>query len=227
MIAAIGIRGTLYLATDFMNTDPSVQLAQHSSASADARAHRLSIFLVVPHPLLRHDAHSIMTNINDGNEVELIPKDDKVKVLLVDDDNEQGMLFGQVLEMSGYSVEIVANAEAAQARLAAEPFALLLADWDLGGGGMNGDALILWAKTHDPDMKTILFSNHPEVDEIAVACDADAAFRKVEGMIPLRQLVSSPASLRCRLTGGELVFRGLTSKLQVVTMLQVSYIKLA
>ena len=28
---------------------------------------------------------------------------------------------------------------------------------------MNGDALILWAKTHDPDMKTILFSNHPEV----------------------------------------------------------------
>ena len=34
--------------------------------------------------------------------------------------------------MSGYNVETVANAEEAQARLTKEPFALLLADWDLG-----------------------------------------------------------------------------------------------
>ena len=90
--------------------------------------------------------------------------------------------------MSGYSVEIVANAEEGQARLAAEPFALLLADWDLGGG-MNGDALILWARAHCPGVHTVLFSNHPQVDEIAAACGADVAFRKIEGIAKLRQLV--------------------------------------
>ncbi len=78
---------------------------------------------------------------------------------------------------------------AAQARLAAEPFALLVADWDLGGGGMNGDALIRWAKARYPDMKTMLFSNHPEVEEIAVACGADAAFRKMAGIAEFRQVV--------------------------------------
>ena len=128
-----------------------------------------------------------MTGINYGNEVGQGMT--TAKVLLVEDDREQASLFAQVMEMFGYSVATVADAETAQARLTAESFALLLADWDLGGG-MSGDALIIWAKAQYPGMKTILFSNHPEVDEIAAACGADAAFRKVEGMIPLRQLVS-------------------------------------
>ena len=48
------------------------------------------------------------------------------KVLLVEDDYEQAILFAQVLEISGYSVEIVASAEEAQVRLQAEPLTLLL-----------------------------------------------------------------------------------------------------
>jgi DNA-binding NtrC family response regulator len=112
------------------------------------------------------------------------------KILLVEDDPEQAILFAQVLQMSGYEVVSVLTAEAAQARLAEGSFALLLADWDLPGG-MQGDALILWAKAHDPGIKTILFSNHPQVDEIATACGADAAFRKTEGILKMRQLVSN------------------------------------
>lgn len=117
-----------------------------------------------------------------------------VNIILVEDDADQASLFAQVLEASGYAVVIAANAEEAQVRLRAESFALLLADWDLGGG-MNGDALIHWAKAQFPAIKTILFSNHYEVDEIAVACHADASFRKVEGIVPLRQLVARLAPM--------------------------------
>lgn len=110
------------------------------------------------------------------------------KVLLVEDDPEQAILFAQVLAVSGYDVTTVANAEEAQARMADSAYALLLVDWDLGSG-INGDTLICWAKDHAPDSKTILFSNHTQVDELAAACNADGWFRKIEGAAPLRQLV--------------------------------------
>ncbi len=132
--------------------------------------------------------YSIIIRDIDGNEMGQDMT--TTNVLLVEDDCEQASLFAQVLEMSGYSVEIAADAEAAQARLTAAPFALLLADWDLGGG-MNGDALICWAKAHLPGIHTILFSSHPQADEIAAACSADAAFRKIEGIAKLRQLVKN------------------------------------
>ena len=116
------------------------------------------------------------------------------RILLVEDDAEQATLFAQVLQMTGYRVETVADAEEAQARLTAEPFAMLLADWDLPGE-MKGDGLILWAKAHASGIKTILFSNHPQVDEIAAACGADASFRKTEGIIRMRQMVNSMVPL--------------------------------
>lgn len=109
------------------------------------------------------------------------------KILLVEDDYEQAMLFAQVLKIAGYAVEIVASAEEAQTQLHAETFSLLLADWDLAGG-MNGDALIVWSKAQYPAMKTILSSNHPQVVEIAAACGTDAMFRKIDVITKLRQL---------------------------------------
>lgn len=129
---------------------------------------------------------SIIISFENGNAVgeEMA----ETKVLLVEDDAEQSLLFAKVLEMAGYAVTSTHSAEEAQARLAAEPFTLLLADWDLAGG-MNGDALIALAKALYPDMKTMLFSNHPQVDAVAAACGADAAFRKIEGIVLLRQQV--------------------------------------
>ena len=110
------------------------------------------------------------------------------RVLQVEDDPEQAVLYAQVLEMSGYEVTTVATAEEAQACLTDTAYALLLVDWDLGSG-MKGDALICWIKVHAPDTKTILFSNHSQVDDFAAACDADGWFRKIEGIAPLRRLV--------------------------------------
>lgn len=108
-------------------------------------------------------------------------------ILMVEDDAEQALLFCQVLHSSGYQVAIAATAEEAQASLAASPFELLLSDWFLPG--MMGDTLISLVKTQYPAVKTILFSNHTDVDRAAEAVGADAWFRKIDGIIKLRQLV--------------------------------------
>ncbi len=110
------------------------------------------------------------------------------KVLLVEDDADQALLFSRVLERIGYAVTQTTTAARAQAYLRTEPYALLLADWDLGGG-MAGDTLIVWAKKEQPGLKTVLFSNHPELDAVAAASGADAAFRKISGVDLLRQLI--------------------------------------
>ncbi len=108
-------------------------------------------------------------------------------ILLVEDDPEQALLFGQVLRASGYTVVTVTSAEDAQRKLATAPFALLLADWSLPG--MPGDALIALAKVHYPAMATILFSNHANVNIAAEAVGADAWYRKIEGIAPLRLII--------------------------------------
>ncbi len=119
-----------------------------------------------------------------------------MRVLLVEDEHEQAVLFAQVLEILGYTVDIVGNAEEAQSRLTVQSYALLLADWDLRGA-MLGDALIDWALARDAGIKTVLFSNHPQVAEVAAQCGAHAAFRKIDGIGRLRQLVTelAPPSL--------------------------------
>jgi DNA-binding NtrC family response regulator len=109
------------------------------------------------------------------------------RILLVEDDPEQAILFGKVLRSSGYTVDVAANASQAQKDLDEAPFTLLLADWSLPG--MQGDALVSQAKAQHPEMKTVLFSNHSNVDQAATAAGADAWFRKIDGVARLRQLI--------------------------------------
>lgn len=108
-------------------------------------------------------------------------------ILLVEDDPEQALLFSQVLKAAGYKVVSVLAAEEALAVLETSSFALLLADWSLPT--MKGDELVRVAKTRYPAMKTILFSNHSDVDKAAEAVGADAWLRKIEGISRLRQTI--------------------------------------
>lgn len=110
------------------------------------------------------------------------------RILLVEDDPEQAMLFSKVLRKSGFAVDIVATAEEAQQSLATATYTMLLADWSLPG--MQGDALITQAKARHAGMKTILYSNHANVDQAAAAVRADAWFRKIDGVARLRQLIA-------------------------------------
>lgn len=115
-----------------------------------------------------------------------------VNILMVEDDPEQAALFAQVLAMPGYTVEIATDAVQARAQLTSRPFELLLADWDLPGE-MKGDDLIRWAKRHIPGIKTILFSNHPQVGEYADVCQADGWLSKIDVVAELRRKVKELA----------------------------------
>ncbi len=114
------------------------------------------------------------------------------RILLVEDDREQAALFVQVLMLAGYTVVTADTADDALAQLAAGPFAVLLADWDLPG--MKGDALIATAKAQYPGLKAILYSNHAHVEEACAACGADACMRKTEGIMRLRELIKQMLS---------------------------------
>jgi len=110
------------------------------------------------------------------------------RILMVEDDPDQAMLFAQVLSMVKYQVTSVPDAESALQQLAQSPFDLLLVDWDLPG--MKGDTLITTVKAQYPTIPTILFSNHINVQEAAAACHADAWFRKSDDILRLRKMVA-------------------------------------
>jgi len=110
------------------------------------------------------------------------------RILLVEDDPEQAVLFRQVLKLAGYDVITAPDAETAADLVAASPFDLLLVDWDLPG--MKGDEFITAMKERYPNIHTVLYSNHTHVDEAARASGADAWLRKSEGIIRLRAVLA-------------------------------------
>jgi two-component system phosphate regulon response regulator PhoB len=110
------------------------------------------------------------------------------RVLLVEDDREQAMLFAQVLKLAGYEVVTTVTAEEALEKLATARFALLLADWDLPG--VKGDTLITSVKTTYPTMKSVLYSNHHNVNDVCHVCGADAWFRKTDSITSLRRIIT-------------------------------------
>lgn len=110
------------------------------------------------------------------------------RILMVEDDPEQAVLFRQVLKLAGYDVVTVPDAETAADQAAASGFDLLLVDWDLPG--MKGDEFIAEVKRRHPGMKTVLYSNHTHVDEAARASGADAWLCKGEGIVHLRAVIA-------------------------------------
>jgi two-component system phosphate regulon response regulator PhoB len=107
---------------------------------------------------------------------------------LVEDDREQASLFASVLTMSGYEVVTELTAETALPRIIENGFALVLVDWDLPG--MKGDDLITAVKAHNPCVKTVLFSNHANIEPAARGVGADAWMLKTEGILRLREIVT-------------------------------------
>jgi len=110
------------------------------------------------------------------------------RILLVEDDQDQADLYQSVLAMAGYEVTASYDAETALARLAEGAYDLTLVDWDLPG--MKGDAFITQVQARAPKVKTVLFSNHFDVDDAARACHADAWLLKSEGIQRLRETLA-------------------------------------
>jgi two-component system phosphate regulon response regulator PhoB len=109
------------------------------------------------------------------------------RILIVEDDPDQARLFSDVLQMSGYDVITVSDVEAALAATREGQPDLALIDWDLPG--IKGDAYILMVKVEFPAVKTVLFSNHADVEQAANTVGADGWMLKIEGILRLQELV--------------------------------------
>jgi two-component system response regulator FlrC len=97
-------------------------------------------------------------------------------VLLVEDDEDVRGMFDALLQMFGYAVVPVADAEQALEALEVDTFDLVLTDYQLPG--INGNDLVRIVHQHDSDVRVILMSGYDELPEIAKACAADAYFAK-------------------------------------------------
>lgn len=129
------------------------------------------------------------------------------KVLVVDDDMNQGRALALGLRLEGFEVRTATNAEAALSLLAAEPAELAIVDLMLPG--MNGMELSRQLRALHPELRVILSSAYHLSERQLVRSDCGViAFLPKPYDLPeltafLRaKLASSPESCRMALSQG-------------------------
>ena len=82
------------------------------------------------------------------------------RILLVEDDEDVGELLARALEGDGYEVDVATTAAESWARLAAQAYALVIADWRLP----DGDGSVIADGAADLGAKTFIMSGYlPEL----------------------------------------------------------------
>jgi DNA-binding response OmpR family regulator len=82
------------------------------------------------------------------------------RILLVEDDEDVGALLAVALEGDGYEVDLAKTAAESWARLAAQAYALVIADWRLP----DGDGSVIADGAADLGAKTFIMSGYlPEL----------------------------------------------------------------
>lgn len=110
------------------------------------------------------------------------------RILIVEDDADQQLLFAQLLTGSGYQVDTVGDAESALDRLSTEQIDLVLTDFYLPG--MSGGELIMCLHDRAVVVRTILMSSCHDVGYEAARCHADGWFGKQEGIQAMRTAIA-------------------------------------
>ena len=99
------------------------------------------------------------------------PSDDRgdvaspIRVLLVEDDDDNRELMGEVLEAAGFVVSLAASASAALQALAAASFDVMVTD--VGMPGMGGLELAREAKARAPQVPVVAVTGWAERDDAA------------------------------------------------------------
>jgi CheY-like chemotaxis protein len=109
-------------------------------------------------------------------------------ILVVDDDEYLRAFFTCVLRHAGYAVIAASNGAAALEILATTSVDLVLTDHQMPG--LRGDQVIEAIRAQALPVHTILTSEHPQVADVATACQADGYFRKGEALRGLLEQVA-------------------------------------
>ena len=109
-------------------------------------------------------------------------------ILLVEDDPDIRELLAIILNLAGYRVTAMPDAERAWMHLQkSDDIDLVLTDYHLPG--MPGDALIRQLLARSEHVPAVLMSAHPDIGIVASACGADAVFCKVTSTIELLEII--------------------------------------
>ena len=84
------------------------------------------------------------------------------RILLIEDDEDVGALLAVALEGDGYEVDVATTAAESWARLAAQGYSLVIADWRLP----DGDGSVIADGAADLGAKTFIMSGYlPELPD--------------------------------------------------------------
>jgi DNA-binding NtrC family response regulator len=116
------------------------------------------------------------------------------RVLLVEDDPDIRELLTMTLDLAGYRVTAVPDAEKAWMHLQESGSDMLLTDYHLPG--MLGDALVreLHRKFHN--VPAVLMSARPDIGTVAGACGAEAVFCKGSAITDLLMAMQHAKNLQ-------------------------------
>jgi CheY-like chemotaxis protein len=119
-----------------------------------------------------------------------------LKVLLVEDDEDNRELLAEFLRLEGHVVEAVGDAEAALAAAACQPFDAMVAD--VGLPRMDGLQLARELRRRMPGLAVVAVSGYGDVPELA-----DARGREVDAVVvkpadPARLIACLVAAVRAR-----------------------------
>jgi CheY-like chemotaxis protein len=99
-----------------------------------------------------------------------------IRVLLVEDDDDNRELMGEVLEAAGFAVVPAASGAEALDALSAAPVDVVLTD--LGLPGMGGLELAREARARVPRLPIVVVTGYAERDDVARGGDIDAVLVK-------------------------------------------------
>jgi DNA-binding NtrC family response regulator len=125
---------------------------------------------------------------------------ERVKILVVDDEEIVRESLGGWLATDGYAVEVVADGATAVARLAAEPRSVLIVDLKMPG--MDGIQVLEQAKKLQPEVAVVIMTAYATVDTAVAAMKLGAwdylvkPFDPEELSLMMQKIVSQQAIVR-------------------------------
>ncbi|HJY83477.1 MAG TPA: sigma-54 dependent transcriptional regulator [Candidatus Binatia bacterium] len=123
------------------------------------------------------------------------------RILVVDDDENTLALFESVLSKEGYAVVCASSGEEALHLLTGQEFDLMISDWKLPPGMMDGIELLRQVKTVYPTLSYILMTGHGSVPSAVAAMKEGATdyLTKPVNMDELKLVVEKALEV-CRLS---------------------------
>lgn len=118
------------------------------------------------------------------------------RILVVDDEEPIRRVLSRILERNGYECFPAEDAETARARLAEEPFDLLLTDMDLPGE--SGLDLLNLVATRHPDMATVMVTGFDDTNLANSALDLGAYGYIIKPFEPSEIIINVSNALRRR-----------------------------